>query len=66
MMKETVQGQASYFQEAQFTKQALVELKTHSDMLAQEREKLLELSLAEKLRFEEEIARLQSKAASDS
>lgn len=64
-MKETLQNQANHQQEVQFAKQALLEIKTHSDLLEQERAKIMEISLGEKMALEEEIARLKSKIDND-
>ena len=66
LMRETLQKQANHQQEVQFAKQALLEIKSHSDLLEQERTKIMEISLAEKMALEEEIARLKAKIDNDS
>lgn len=65
LLKETLQKQANHQQEVQFAKQALLEIKTYSDLLEQEKAKIMEISLAEKMALEEEIARLKSKIDND-
>lgn len=65
-MKETLQKQGNHQQEVQFAKQALLEIKSHSDLLEQEKAKIMEISLAEKMALEEEIARLKAKLDNDS
>ncbi len=52
-MKEAAQSQANYYQEIQFTKQALLEMKTHTDELERERNRIMEVSLSEKMDLEE-------------
>ena len=66
LMRETLQKQANHQQEVQFAKQALLQIKSHSDLLEQERAKIIGISSAETLAIDGIIARLKAKIDNDS
>lgn len=66
LLKDTIKSQENYKDQVNFAKQALLQMKNHTDSLEQERSKLFEMSLNEKMAFEAEISNLNSKIDSSS
>lgn len=52
-------------EEVKYLKQSLIDLKSKNEDLEEERKKLIEISIEDKMALEEQISKLQAKKQSD-